>query len=223
MESASCPGWALGGRTASGRGSQSLGHAGSGVWAQACGLQTPALGVPGMSDTAGMYSTVVTGKLRLKKSSKKQKQSKATARASAPSAPAAPSSASSSLPAGASASGLGAPARRGRRQRPSEPSKRAREEASDAEAHGSPKRTRADEDAEADALATAEAEAVVAKMKGLTPAQRRLEVLRIKQECRTDRDRIGKSHRERMDELNEKLESLPIHFDVPKVAAAGQG
>jgi len=60
-------------------------------------------------------------------------------------------------------------------------------------------------------------------MSGLTAAQRRMEVLRIKQEGRTERHRIEKSHRERMEELNDKLESLPIHFDVPKVAAAGQG
>jgi len=177
-----------------------------------------------MADAPSLYSTVVTGKLRLKKSSGKRKKAAAagSAGSSAPSAAPAPAARA----AGSEAAGISAPARRSRRPRSSEPAKRPRDEpeaAAEAAAGDKPKRTRADEEAEENARATARAEGIVARMSGLTAAQRRMEVLRIKQEGRTERHRIEKSHRERMEELNDKLESLPIHFDVPKVAAAGQG
>ena len=43
------------------------------------------------------------------------------------------------------------------------------------------------------------------------------------QEDRELAERATKSHRQRIDEMNEKLAKMPVHNDVPKVAAAGLG
>lgn len=66
-------------------------------------------------------------------------------------------------------------------------------------------------------------DAIVATIPGLTPSQRKLEALRMRQEARTDKDAVESSHKERVAKLNKHLASMPMHFDIPKVAAAGLG
>ncbi|KAA0148502.1 hypothetical protein FNF29_01661 [Cafeteria roenbergensis] len=179
-----------------------------------------------------LYSTVVAGKLRLKKPKKGKRPPKEASISEAPVAAAAlvagapasgesvgapaPSSARAARPARADAAAresdeLAAPARKPRRR------KRRADDGHDAD--GAAKRPKAPELTESDE----EALATVPDLAGFTPAQRRLEALRIKQERMFNKDRVEHSHRERMEELNGKLEKLPMHFDVPKVAAAGLG
>lgn len=57
----------------------------------------------------------------------------------------------------------------------------------------------------------------------LTESERRS--MKFKQEKeKRDLERIaGKSHRERVEEFNEKLGKLTEHNDIPRVSAAGNG
>jgi hypothetical protein len=68
-----------------------------------------------------------------------------------------------------------------------------------------------------------EARRIVDAIPGLTPTQKRLEVLRIKQEHLLNKDKVASSHRDKVKKMNENLASLPMHFDIPRVAAAGLG
>ena len=68
-----------------------------------------------------------------------------------------------------------------------------------------------------------EARRIVDSIPGLTATQRRLEVLRIKQEHMLHKDKVATSHRQKVKKLNENLAALPMHFDIPRVAAAGLG
>lgn len=179
-----------------------------------------------------LYSTVVTGKLRLKKSKKGKRASKEASISEAPIAAAAPAAGAPATDGSADAAApssmrgarssradaaaresdeLAAPARKSRRRK-----RRAHDDHDD---HDAAKRPKGPDLTESDE----EALAAVPSLAGFTPAQRRLEALRIKQEGMFNKDRVEHSHRERMEALNGKLEKLPMHFDVPKVAAAGLG
>jgi hypothetical protein len=84
------------------------------------------------------------------------------------------------------------------------------------------------DDAVADAKRTKPAaevdiDAIVATIPGLTATQRKLEALKMRQEMKMDKEKVESSHRERVDRLNKQLASMPMHFDIPKTAAAGLG
>ena len=72
-------------------------------------------------------------------------------------------------------------------------------------------------------MSEAEAEELVAAMPGLTKAQRKLEVLRLRQEHMHNKGIVDATHRERMERMNKRLEDLPMHFDTFRTATAGLG
>eukprot|EP00297_Palpitomonas_bilix_P014810 CAMPEP_0113879490 /NCGR_PEP_ID=MMETSP0780_2-20120614/7267_1 /TAXON_ID=652834 /ORGANISM="Palpitomonas bilix" /LENGTH=126 /DNA_ID=CAMNT_0000866077 /DNA_START=114 /DNA_END=494 /DNA_ORIENTATION=- /assembly_acc=CAM_ASM_000599 len=58
---------------------------------------------------------------------------------------------------------------------------------------------------------------------GKTPAERKAEERRRKQEQERLKKAAKLSYRERVRDLNDKLSKLSEHHDIPKVAAAGMG
>jgi protein FAM32A len=58
---------------------------------------------------------------------------------------------------------------------------------------------------------------------GLTSAQRKFELKRREREQQQVVSMIGKTHREKIDEFNEKLSKLTEHNDLPRISAAGNG
>jgi len=50
-----------------------------------------------------------------------------------------------------------------------------------------------------------------------TPAERRFEEMQRQREEQEAKKLSLKSHRERVEEFNSKLDKLPTHFDIPKV------
>jgi protein FAM32A len=50
-----------------------------------------------------------------------------------------------------------------------------------------------------------------------TPAERRFEEMQRRREEQEAKKIGNRSHRERVDEFNSKLDRLPTHFDIPKV------
>mmetsp|Transcript_12810 Transcript_12810/g.14459 ORF Transcript_12810/g.14459 Transcript_12810/m.14459 type:complete len:117 (-) Transcript_12810:190-540(-) len=57
----------------------------------------------------------------------------------------------------------------------------------------------------------------------LTPAERRSLKIKKEREHQELEKIAGKSHRERVEEFNDKLGSLTEHNDIPRVSAAGNG
>lgn len=180
-----------------------------------------------------LYSTVVAGKLRLKKPKKSKRAPKQASIVEAPIAATTPTAGESAAAASAAAS-FSSSSRRGGRSSRADAVARESDELSSTARKARRRKRRTDDDHEASDTAKRpkgpdltesdeEALAAVPDLAGFTPAQRRLEALRIKQERMFNKDRVEHSHRERMEALNGKLEQLPMHFDVPKVAAAGLG
>mmetsp|Transcript_21579 Transcript_21579/g.40302 ORF Transcript_21579/g.40302 Transcript_21579/m.40302 type:complete len:172 (-) Transcript_21579:335-850(-) len=58
---------------------------------------------------------------------------------------------------------------------------------------------------------------------GLTPAQRKFEQVKSQREMEQINKMISKTHRQKIDEFNDKLARLSEHHDIPKVSAAGNG
>jgi protein FAM32A len=57
----------------------------------------------------------------------------------------------------------------------------------------------------------------------LTEAERKALILKQERQKEESKRIASKSHRERVEELNEKLGSLTEHNDIPRVSAAGNG
>lgn len=60
-------------------------------------------------------------------------------------------------------------------------------------------------------------------LNGLTPSQRKFELMRRKREQEQISKMISKTHREKMNEFNEKLSKQTDFNDIPKVSSAGNG
>ena len=58
---------------------------------------------------------------------------------------------------------------------------------------------------------------------GMTPAQRRHQARLMEREFQQIRATAAKTHREKIDEYNNRLSTMTEHNDIPRVSAAGNG
>ena len=57
----------------------------------------------------------------------------------------------------------------------------------------------------------------------LTESERKFRKRELKSRSSKLSSLVSKSHRERVDDFNQSLDSLPEHNDIPRVSAAGNG
>ncbi|KAG5183328.1 hypothetical protein JKP88DRAFT_317095 [Tribonema minus] len=58
---------------------------------------------------------------------------------------------------------------------------------------------------------------------GLTPAQKRFKEAQLARERQVMRELVKKTHRQRVEEFNQKIAKLTEHNDIPRISAAGNG
>lgn len=76
---------------------------------------------------------------------------------------------------------------------------------------------------EATASAAAASDSGEEGLEGLTPSQRKFELSRRKREKERIDKMLSKTHRQKIDEFNDKLSKLTEHHDMPKISGAGNG
>jgi protein FAM32A len=70
---------------------------------------------------------------------------------------------------------------------------------------------------------SADAAPIKASADGLTAAQRSLEEAQRRREKELVKKMVSKSHRQKVEDLNNLLATMPEHHDIPKISYAGIG
>eukprot|EP01138_Halocafeteria_seosinensis_P004639 gb/GECG01004745.1/.p1 GENE.gb/GECG01004745.1/~~gb/GECG01004745.1/.p1 ORF type:complete len:188 (+),score=51.84 gb/GECG01004745.1/:1-564(+) len=187
-----------------------------------------------MSSTAvgGAYSNVRTGKLKLKAKKKKRHRANDTTGGSAAESEMLPPE-TKERPGWEKPSGhIGTTSKKSSKSRKKRKSKRERETEKSLDEFEKRKREKnkergkdPDEEGEdEEQVASDDSEAEYEELlKNLTPAQRNFLKQKRKREEKNMQKSVAKSHREKIDELNDYLSKMPVQNDIPKVAAAGVG